>query len=132
MEDPLPLHHGSCLCGAVRLTVRGPLAPPDACHCSQCRKMTGHHLASTEVAKSALEVTGAEHVTWFRSSEKVRRGFCGRCGSTLFWDPVFRDWIAVAMGAFDGPTGTRLGLHIYVSQKGDYYDIADGLPQNLR
>jgi hypothetical protein len=34
------------------------------------------------------------------------------------------------MGAFDGPTGTKLSMHIFVADKGDYYDIADGLPQN--
>jgi hypothetical protein len=34
------------------------------------------------------------------------------------------------MGAFDGPTDTRLRIHIHVADKGDYYDIADGLPQN--
>jgi len=48
----------------------------------------------------------------------------------LFWDPPHKDWIAVAMGAFDGPTGTRLNKHIFVADKGDYYDIGDGLPQN--
>jgi hypothetical protein len=47
-------------------------------------------------------------------------------------DPVERDSIAVAMGGFEAPTGTRLGVHIYVAEKGDYYDIADGLPQNQR
>ena len=75
-------------------------------------------------------MTGAEHVTWYPSSPKVRRGFCARCGSSLFWDPPHRDWIAVAMGAFDGPTGTALNLHIFVADKGDYYEIGDGLPQN--
>ena len=126
------MHKGSCLCGAVCFTVEDQLPPPDACHCTACRKQTGHFLASTDVPKSALSVEGAEHVTWFRSSEKVRRGFCSICGSTLFWEPLFRDWIGVAMGAFDGPTATHLGIHIFVSEKGDYYDIADGLPQNAR
>jgi hypothetical protein len=68
-------------------------------------------------------------MAWHQSSEKVRRGFCATCGSTLFWDPVFRDWIGVAMGAFDTPTQTTLGVHIFVAGKGDYYEIADGLPQ---
>ena len=54
------------------------------------------------------------------------------CRSSPFWDPVERDSIAVAMGGFEAPTGTRLGVHIYVADKGDYYDIADGLPQNQR
>jgi hypothetical protein len=48
----------------------------------------------------------------------------------LFWDPFNRDWIGVAMGAFDRPTGTRLAIHIYVADKGDYYEIADGVPQH--
>ena len=55
---------------------------------------------------------------------------CGTCGASLFWEPLFHDWTAVAMGAFDGSTRTRLTLHIFVADKGDYYDIADGLPQN--
>jgi hypothetical protein len=74
-------------------------------------------------------VRGEDRVTWHQSSGKVRRGFCATCGSTLFWDPVFRDWIGIAMGAFDTPTNTRLGVHISVADKGDYYDITDGLPQ---
>ena len=36
------------------------------------------------------------------------------------------------MGAFDKPTDTRLAHHIFVADKGDYYDIADGLPQTQR
>ena len=69
-------------------------------------------------------------VRWYQSSAKVRRGFCGVCGSSLFWDPIFRDFIGVAMGAFDTPTGTHLEMHIFVAEKGDYYDITDALPQN--
>jgi hypothetical protein len=117
----------------VRFEVAGALAPPDACHCSQCRKWSGHVFASTDVPRAALTVSGAENVTWFRSSEKVRRGFCSTCGSSLFFDPVDQTkhaWIAVAMGALAAPTDTRLKIHIYVAEKDDYYDLVDGLPQN--
>lgn len=124
------MHKGSCLCGAVRFEVDAELEAPDACHCSQCRKQSGHYFASTNVKRSALAIEGEENVAWYRSSEKVRRGFCSTCGSTLFWDPIGRDITSVAMGAFDKPTGTRLAIHIFVADKGDYYDIADGLPQN--
>jgi len=126
------MHKGSCLCGAVRFEVAGELPPPDACHCTQCRKQSGHYWVSTDVLKTDLTIDGAEHLSWFRSSEKVQRGFCSRCGSSLFFEPFHRDWIGVAMGAFDTPTGSRLDLHIFVSEKGDYYDITDGLPQNAR
>ncbi len=124
------MHTGSCLCGAVRFAISGDLPAPDACHCTQCRKQSGHYFASTDIPRAALTIQGAENVSWYRSSEKVRRGFCSKCGSSLFWDPVQRDWIGVAMGAMDSPTGTRIKMHIHVADKGDYYDIADGLPQN--
>jgi hypothetical protein len=117
------------LCGAVSFVVEGDLKGPDACHCTQCRKVSGHFWASTDVPKDAIRIEGAEKLTWFHSSEKVRRGFCSVCGSALFWDPVAHPFIGVAMGAFDAPTGTHLHVHIYTGSKGDYYEIGDDVPQ---
>ena len=128
----MDLAKGSCLCGKVRFKVSEPLPGPDACHCGQCRKWSGHYWASTDVPRDTVTIEGAEAVTWFQSSQQVRRGFCATCGSVLFWDPVGRPKIGLAMGAFDGPTGTRLAIHIFTADKGDYYDIADGLPQNAQ
>ena len=126
------MHTGSCLCGAVRFEVAGELHAPDACHCTQCRKHSGHYFVSTDIPRSAITVHGEEHVTWYQSSEHIRRGFCSRCGASLFWDPTHRDWTSIAMGAFDAPTGTHIKMHIFVAEKGDYYEITDGLPQNPR
>ena len=119
-------------CGAVTFEVTGALPAPDACHCTMCRKHSGHFFASTDISKDQLTVHGTEPVRWYQSSERVRRGFCGTCGSSLFFDPSHLDWTAVAMGAFDAPTGTSLKMHIFVADKGDYYTIADGLPQNAQ
>ncbi len=127
MQDKI--YHGSCLCGAVKVEVTGELAKPNACHCSQCRKQTGHYLASTDILESAVMVAGEDNVHWYQSSEKARRGFCGACGSTLFWDSITEDTIAVAMGLFDGPTDSKLAGHIFTEDKGDYYELTDGLPQ---
>ncbi len=126
------MHKGSCVCGAVRFEVTGPLPAPDACHCSICRKWSGHFWASTDVPRAALTIYGSDRVTWFPSSERVRRGFCSTCGASLFFDAIHKDCIGIAMGAFERPTDTRLGIHIFVADKGDYYDIGDGLPQNER
>ena len=120
---------GSCSCASVAFTVKEELGAPDACHCVQCRKQSGHFFASANVPKAALIITGGENITWFHSSVKVRRGFCSRCGCALFWDPLERDWIAIAMGSFDTPTSTHLEKHIFVAEKGDYFAIDDGLPQ---
>jgi len=106
------------------------LGATDACHCIQCRKQSGHYFASTNVPRSALTIAGEEHLSWYRSSDKVRRGFCSRCGSSLFWDPIERDWTSIALGAFDTPTSVHLEKHIFVAEKGDYYEIADDLLQH--
>lgn len=127
------MHKGSCLCGAVTFEVEGTLGEGEACHCVQCRKWTGHFFASTEVKRSLLTIHGAENIKWHRSSEKVRRGSCSECGSPLFFDPIDRekhDWLGISLGAFDTPTETHMALHIFVAEKGDYYEITDGLPQN--
>jgi hypothetical protein len=50
----------------------------------------------------------------------------------MFWEPLFRDWTSISLGVFDGPTGAKLEQHIFVANKGDYYDIADGLPQKAQ
>lgn len=123
------MHNGSCLCGAVTFEVAGELPGPDACHCRVCRKHSGHFFVSTDVPKPSVTITGEENVKWFQSSENVRRGFCSTCGSSLFWNPVNGSKIGIAMGAFDNPTQTRLHVHIFVADKGDYYDIADGVQQ---
>ena len=123
-------HTGSCLCKAVTFRVTAVLPEPDACHCVQCRKHSGHFFVSTNVPRTAVAIEGEDNISWFQSSEHVRRGFCAECGSSLFFDPIQHDWIAIAMGAIDGPTGTDVAMHIFVAEKGDYYSIADDVPQH--
>ena len=121
---------GTCLCGAVSFEIEGPLEHrPEACHCTQCRKQTGHFLVAVNVRRSALTVHGADKVTWYRSSEQAQRGFCSVCGSTLFWDGKGRDYISIAAGSLDLPTGIHLAQHIFTEEKGDYYEIEDGIAQ---
>jgi hypothetical protein len=123
---------GSCQCGRIRFHITGPLEAASLCHCVQCRKQSSHAFAGANAKKAAVKLEGAEHLSWYQASEKVRRGFCKHCGSWLFWEPIHRDWTSVALGSIDGPSGVRLEQHIFVSEKGDYYDIADGVPQNAR
>jgi hypothetical protein len=124
---------GKCLCGAVELEITGNLEhQPEACHCTQCRKQSGHFLAAVNVRRRSLAILGEDKLTWFQSSEKVRRAFCRVCGSTLLWSPTIEgyEFVAVAMGVFEGPTGLRLAKHTFVLDKGDYYDIDDGVSQS--
>ena len=120
--------NGSCLCGAVTFEVTGRPEGASVCHCSQCRKQSGHLWSSAFVPDGNLTVTG--EVRWYQSSAKARRGFCPVCGSFLFWKSAADDHISFALGALDGPTGLTLEKHIFTAEKGDYYDICDGLPRS--
>ena len=117
---------GGCLCGRVRFEVTGPLRPVVACHCTQCRKASGFHVAATSAARDTVTTTG--DVTWYQSSDNARRGFCGTCGSQLFWDGPGQN-LSIFAGTLDSPTDLNLEGHIFCADKGDYYEIADDLPK---
>ena len=128
-NDKPTTSHGRCLCESVRFEVRGQLRPVIYCHCTMCRRTTGHFMAATECEREDLHFTASESLRWFRSSATARRGFCGTCGAQLFWEATGRSTISIAAGAIDLPTGLRAERHIFTADKGDYYDIRDGLPQ---
>jgi hypothetical protein len=121
---------GQCLCGAVRYQVTGRLRPVIACHCSQCRRATGNFMTATAAMRGDLAIEGAENLAWFTSSDTARRGFCRICGSNLFWEGNGLPYVSITAGSLDSPTGLTLDRHIFVADKGDYYAIADGVPQS--
>lgn len=118
---------GRCLCGEVTFETTATPKGATVCHCGQCRKQSGHTWASAHVDKADLTISG--QVTWYAASDMAERGFCPLCGSFLFWRAHDEDTISFALGALQAPTGITLEKHIFVADKGDYYDIADGLPQ---
>lgn len=122
-------HEGGCLCGAVRYRVTGRLRDVMNCHCSQCRRAHGHFAAYAAVRQRDLAFLEQGGLAWYISSARARRGFCQVCGSSLFWQPSDLDYVAVAAGSLDQPSGLKTRGHIYVADKGDYYEIEDGLAQ---
>jgi hypothetical protein len=126
---PSPVACGRCQCAGVRFEVRGPLRPVLYCHCTMCRRSSGHFAAATACAPEHLHLLCAQTLRWFQSSDIARRGFCGTCGAQLFWEPAHGGHISIWAGALDTPTGLKAAAHIYVAEKGDYYAIADDLPQ---
>jgi hypothetical protein len=119
---------GGCLCGAVRYKIEGKLRDVLECHCSMCRRTHGHVAAYSAVPKASLEMTDSTGLRWYRSSDKARRGFCGACGSSLFWDPAEKGYIAIAAGTLDPPTGLKTIMQIHTDDAGDYYTIRPDVP----
>ena len=120
---------GSCECQSVVFELIGELRDVVFCHCSQCRKTSGHYWAATQVSKGNLNLIKATSLSWYDSSDKARRGFCSVCGSSMFYERKGIDKISVSAGSLEIPTSLDRMRHIYVASKGDYYDISDDLPQ---
>jgi hypothetical protein len=119
---------GSCLCGAVRYAVLGPLRPVSYCHCSQCRRTSGHYVAATACDRKHLQLRSDEGLRWYRSSPDAERGFCSKCGSSLFWRPGRGREISIMAGTLDTPTGLEAEEHIFVADASDYYRLDDDIP----
>ena len=122
------------MCGAVAFEFLADETRVHACHCSQCRAWSGHVWASVNAPYDSLKFkNGEDGLSWFRSSDYARRGFCQECGSALFWhaDKLddYKHRVAVAAGAVDAPNVLAMAEHIFVADKGGYYEIGDGLPQ---
>jgi hypothetical protein len=118
----------SCLCGAVRFSVPRPGGGITACHCSQCRKLSGHYAASFDADEAQVGFESRATLAEYATPAGAQRGFCTGCGSSLYFraaDGAF----SVEAGAVDGPTGSSLTGHIHMADAGDYYVPDDGLPQ---
>ena len=120
---------GRCLCGAVTITVRGELGLVSYCHCTQCRRQTGLYYATTDAVMSEVEIAGRDRIGAFRASPEAERAFCRDCGSPLYWKADGAARLSLMAGLFPNQTGLKGGHHIYCADKGDFYEINDGLPQ---
>jgi hypothetical protein len=121
---------GRCLCGAIRFELMPPLRDVIVCHCRQCAQWTGHAVAATAVAPENFKLlAGDKDLKWYAASAHAERGFCAVCGSSLFWKPSDASRVSVLAGGLEPPTGLRVGAHIFVASKSDYYEIADDVPR---
>jgi hypothetical protein len=124
---------GSCLCGAVRYEVRGPVSRVTHCHCSMCRKAHGAAFGTYGRVERGdfVLLSGASDIASYPSSPGVVRTFCKRCGSTLqFISDKRPSTFSLALGTLDDDPGVESALHIFAGSKAPWFQITDDLPQH--
>jgi hypothetical protein len=123
---------GGCLCGAVRFEVTPPTKWCAHCHCSLCRRAHGAAFVTwfgIERPQFAL-LSGADDLRWYRSTPPARRGFCFRCGSTLFFESErWPDEIHIALAHMDGPIDREPAAHVFFDSRVHWIVLGDGLPR---
>jgi len=112
---------GGCRCGGVRYVVDGALRDVWYCHCEDCRRITGHHMAATAANADELRFTHDETLTWYSAQPGVHYGFCNRCGSTLFWKADDKPAaVSICAGTVDQPTGLTTAGVLFDDEVADY------------
>ena len=120
---------GGCLCGHVRWRAAAEPANVRICHCRLCQKAVGGPFFARAVFRTEDFAWDGETTGW-RSSARVERRSCARCGTPMFSvpaDPPAR--IGVSLATFDDPDGLAPESHIFVSTKRAWIALDDGLPQ---
>ncbi len=119
---------GRCLCGDVRVEVRGEPLWTGHCHCRSCRRNTAS-LVATFVGyhPEAVKFPAASRRV-FESSPGVLRGFCARCGTPISYESSrFPDEIHLYVGLMDDPARFSPAFHVHFAERIEGFEIADDL-----
>ena len=121
-----------CLCGGVKFKTYGKLRYVSNCHCIQCMKTHGNYAAYTNALEKDIKFIKKRTLKWFKSSKKARRGFCNKCGASIFFKFLGSDDISIAAGMFQNPTKLKTTKNIFVKGKLDYYKLDNKLSKFSR
>jgi hypothetical protein len=122
---------GQCLCGAVAYRCDGrPLATAN-CHCRDCQRQTGSAFSILVAVRAAgLHVTGDAlreyETTGEDSGLRVRRRFCGRCGSPIVSLPDATPGLAyIKAGTLDDPSWLRPTVDVWCDSRQPWVSLDD-------
>ena len=125
-----------CLCGGIKITIKGKLRDVFNCHCSQCTKTHGNYGSYTSCKLENLSFINKKTLKWFKSSKKGKRGFCNKCGASIFYKITAkrignRD-LHISAGMFKKPLKLKTIANIYIKSKLDYYKLDKSIPKFKR
>ena len=117
---------GGCQCGAVRFIAE--LGEASLCHCRMCQKAVGGLFGAFVEARGLTWTRGEPRR--FQSSNMVRRGFCGDCGTPLTFEFLGANApVAVTIGALDQPAAARPVFQLDPGGRVPYVDELHHLPR---
>ncbi len=116
--------YGKCLCGAVQFSAVPTSAETAVCHCDMCRRWAAGPFFAVGCGDS-VAFDAADDLAVFRSSEWAERGFCRKCGTSLFWRLHGAGDYHVSLPAFDDIDDVVFTTEIFIDQKPGYFDFAN-------
>ena len=118
-----------CLCGGIKIKIVGKLRHVLNCHCSQCMKTHGNFAAYTNSLEKNISYISTRTLKWYNSSSFAKRGFCSKCGASVFYKIKKSDTISISAGMFNNPTKLKTQSNIFTKNKLDYYKLDNQIPR---
>ena len=123
MKKRLLTKIAKCLCGGIKIRIKGKLRYVSNCHCSQCMKTHGNFASYTSCPENNLTFINKKTLKWYKSSKIAKRGFCSRCGASMFYKKYNSKNISIAAGMLNNPTNLKTNSNIFTHGKLDYYKL---------
>ena len=126
--------NGRCLCGDVEFTAQLPSKWVAHCHCTMCQRSGGSAFVTwVGLDEEKCRILDPQsRLRWYQSSDLGERGFCSRCGSTLFFRSArWAGELHVTLANFLGPVDRAPQAHVFWDTRVDWVqlDEHDGLPR---
>lgn len=124
MSDETKDVNGQCLCGKVSYKAKLK-SGTGACHCGMCRRWSSGPFMSAH-AEGPIEFEGKDNIKHFASSQWAERGFCGHCGSNLYYHLLPRPEVPdgeyiLAAGTVDDQSALKFDHEVYIDSAPGWY-----------
>ena len=124
--------HGQCLCGAVKVTLRGGMGHTMECHCTECQTVMGGgpaYLTMVDRAKTDLSGERRGYTVEGASGGEVTRFFCPVCGTPTHSElENFPDKYVLKVGLFAPQSAAAPGIAIWTGSAPDWHPVTEGIP----
>ncbi len=119
----------NCLCKSIKMKIKGKLRHVSNCHCSQCMKTHGNYASYTACPEENITLINKKTLKWYKSSKIAKRGFCNKCGASIFYKRIGSKNISIAAGMLNNPTKLKTRFNIFTKGKMDYYKLDKKIPK---
>lgn len=122
---------GSCLCGKVSYSAAFPSLWVAHCHCTRCQRAHGAAFVTwVGFPQSQVAIEGEDVLRWFVASEGGSRGFCGLCGSPMFFKSErWSGELHIARALFHDPIDRDPQAHVFYETHVPWNLVSDELPK---
>ena len=90
-------------------------------------KTHGNFAAYTNCLEENIVFMNKSTLRWYSSSNLAKRGFCNKCGASIFYKIKKSNSISISAGMFEKPTKLKTDSNIFTKGKLDYYKLDPNL-----